>query len=121
MIVNLTKLREIDVIEDCDKSPPSLPELNLEGIDQRLQEAIEEGKIVHREGISRTGALVYAAIKKKFDVKWKGKLLCAIDESVKIREPYGINDCSGNEQGLKIIQKVLNDFYSGQTANKDGD
>lgn len=65
MIINLTKLREIDVIEDCDKSPPNLPQLNLDDIDQRLHEAIEDGKMIHREGISRTGALVYAAIKKK--------------------------------------------------------
>jgi len=125
--VNLSYVSDMKVLKEADRevSPQPLPNINVQKINARLRQSIDEKKRQVNYigvGVSAEGQKVFNAIVKTItDCKWDRHNIIVMDEVI-IKPPYGLEDCvcRGREDSRtlehvkKIVQKHLKDLEQQQ-------
>lgn len=103
-------MRNIEVTELPTKPAPSLRSLDPEKVEKKINIALEKKRrAVDKIGINVTpGAQrLFDTINKTFkEVKWNDKTIVVMDD-VKIEPSYEEDKCSGSEQLLEHIIKIV--------------
>lgn len=121
-MLNLARMKTLNVSEVSNKPPPSLPCIEHDKIDKKIALALEQ----KRRAVEKIGINVTPGAQKLFDtinktineVKWNGKSIVVMNE-VTIDPPYQESDCHGNEKSREHIIKIVRK-HNEEESNQPG-
>ncbi|XP_015758864.1 PREDICTED: protein LSM12 homolog [Acropora digitifera] len=109
-MLNMSHMRNIEVTELPTKPAPSLRSLDPEKVEKKINIALNnKRRAVDKIGINVTprAQRLFDTINKTFkEVEWNDKTIVVMDD-VKIEPPYEEDNCSGSEQSLEHIIKIV--------------
>lgn len=109
-MLNIGLMKSLEVIELSTKPAQSLPIVDVEKLDKKINTALEQKRrAADKIGINVTpGAQkLFDTINKTFnDVKWDGQTIVVMGD-LKIEPPYKESTCYGNEKSREHIIKIV--------------
>jgi len=117
-LINMNCVRNVQVLKECNDTPPPLPPMEHKKLLQRFQQEKDLRLKVSQavsDGVTKVGVELYLYMKRIFKETTFNKENIVIMEDVTIEPPYKRLNCSANNpqanQCLLRVQNMVERFY----------